>query len=108
MNNTYRHYSSQKRAQRSQSDKSPMINHNRKSTSDLSRGEFDSIDPRINSSAEIIEEPMHFAGANASASTERRGISIYYRSRTALARKSPLMESIRRELILTDLLTRLL
>ncbi|KYM95595.1 hypothetical protein ALC62_13710, partial [Cyphomyrmex costatus] len=35
------------------SDKSPMINRNRKSTSDLlSRGEFDSIDPRINSSAD--------------------------------------------------------
>ncbi|EGI67337.1 hypothetical protein G5I_03980 [Acromyrmex echinatior] len=35
------------------SDKSPMMNRNRKSTSDLfSRGEFDSIDPRINSSAD--------------------------------------------------------
>ncbi|KYM75994.1 hypothetical protein ALC53_13479, partial [Atta colombica] len=35
------------------SDKSPMINRNRKSTSDLlSRGEFDSIDLRINSSAD--------------------------------------------------------
>lgn len=35
------------------SDKSPMINRNRKSTSDLlSRGKFDSIDPRINSLAD--------------------------------------------------------
>ncbi|TGZ52888.1 hypothetical protein DBV15_11558, partial [Temnothorax longispinosus] len=52
---TTMHFSSQKTfpAFSMPSDKSPMINRNRKSTSDLlSRGEFDSIDPRINSSSD--------------------------------------------------------
>lgn len=84
-----------------------MIDRNRKSTSDLfSYGELDSIDPRINSSAD--KSPAGVVDAFGARSENGGEISVYYRSRTALARKSTLMESIRRELILTDLLTRLL
>lgn len=83
-----------------------MIDCNRKSTYDLfSYGELDSIDLRINSSADKSLGVVDAFGARSENGGE---IPVYYRSRTALARKSTLMESIRRELILTDLLTRLL
>lgn len=83
-----------------------MIDCNRKSTSDLfSYGELDSIDLRINFSADKSLGVVDAFGARSENGGE---IPVYYRSRMALARKSTLMESIRRELILTDLLTRLL